>query len=299
MSQEQRTALDQMTRHSPLDLGGDVAEQREVFAKMIASIPLADDVVTTQGTLGGIPVVNVDVAAVESGDVIFYLHGGAYAIGSAAASVGLASDLVRRAGARAISVDYRLAPEHPYPAAVQDAVAAYRALLESVPASRIAIAGESAGAGLAAATLVALKDAGLPQPSSAVLFSPWADLTLSGDSMTGKAAIDPALTPAGLRLRAADYAGGDLADPLVSPVFADLAGLPPLLIQVGSHEVLLDDATRLAARAAADDVQVTLEVTPGVPHVFQAFAALLDEAGAALTSAGTFLRAHFAAPDLG
>jgi acetyl esterase/lipase len=299
MSQEQRTALDQMTRHSPLDLGGDVAEQREVFAKMIASIPLADDVVTTQGTLGGIPVVNVDVAGVESGDVIFYLHGGAYAIGSAAASVGLASDLVRRAGARAISVDYRLAPEHPYPAAVQDAVAAYRALLESVPASRIAIAGESAGAGLAAATLVALKDAGLPQPSSAVLFSPWADLTLSGDSMTGKAAIDPALTPAGLRLRAADYAGGDLADPLVSPVFADLAGLPPLLIQVGSHEVLLDDATRLAARAAADDVQVTLEVTPGVPHVFQAFAALLDEAGAALTSAGTFLRAHFAAPDLG
>ena len=294
MSKEQRDALDQLTRHSPLDLGGDVPEQRAIFEKMIASIPLPGDVVTTQGSLGGIPVVNVDVVGVESDDVIFYIHGGAYAVGSAAASAGLASDIVRRAGARAISVDYRLAPEHPYPAAVNDTVAAYRALLETVPAARIAMAGESAGAGLTVATLVALKMAGLPQPASAVMFSPWADLTLSGDSMKSKATVDPALTPAGLRLRAADYAGGDLADPLVSPVFADLTGLPPLLIQAGSHEILLDDATRLAAHAAAADVRVTLEVTPGVPHVFQAFAALLDEAGAALNSAGAFIRGHFA-----
>lgn len=295
MSQEQRDAIDQMMRHGPLDLGGDVPEQRANFEKMIAAIPLADDVVTATGALGGIPVVNVEVAGVESGDVVFYLHGGAYAIGSAAASVGLASDVVRRAGARAISVDYRLAPESPYPAAVDDAVAAYRALLESVPSSRIAIVGESAGGGLAVATLVALKLAGLPQPSSAAVFSPWADLTLSGDSMRAKAAVDPSLTPAGLRLRAADYAAGSLAEPLASPVFADLAGLPPLLIQAGSHEILLDDATRLAARAAAADVPVTLEVTPGVPHVFQAFSALLEEADAALNSAGTFIRAHLAA----
>lgn len=295
MSQEQRDAIDQMMRHGPLDLGGDVPEQRANFEKMIAAIPLADDVVTATGALGGIPVVNVEVAGVESGDVVFYLHGGAYAIGSAAASAGLASDVVRRAGARAISVDYRLAPESPYPAAVDDAVAAYRALLESVPSSRIAIVGESAGGGLAVATLVALKLAGLPQPSSAAVFSPWADLTLSGDSMRAKAAVDPSLTPAGLRLRAADYAAGSLAEPLASPVFADLAGLPPLLIQAGSHEILLDDATRLAARAAAADVPVTLEVTPGVPHVFQAFSALLEEADAALNSAGTFIRAHLAA----
>ena len=294
MSKEQRDALDQLTRHSPLDLGGDVMEQRAIFEKMIASIPLPGDVVTTQGSLGGIPVVNVDVVGVESDDVIFYIHGGAYAVGSAAASAGLASDIVRRAGARAISVDYRLAPEHPYPAAVNDTVAAYRALLETVSAARIAMVGESAGAGLTVATLVALKMAGLPQPASAVMFSPWADLTLSGDSMKSKATVDPALTPAGLGLRAADYAGGDLADPLVSPVFADLTGLPPLLIQAGSHEILLDDATRLAVHAAAADVQVTLEVTPGVPHVFQAFAALLDEAGAALNSAGAFIRGHFA-----
>ena len=297
MSKEQRDTIDQMMRHVPLDLGGDVMEQRANFEKMIAAIPLADDVVTATGTLGGIPVVNVEVAGVESGDVIFYLHGGAYAIGSAAASVGLASDVVRRAGARAISVDYRLAPENPYPAAVDDAVAAYRALLESVPSSRIAIVGESAGAGVTVATLVALKRAGLPQPSSAVVFSPWADLTLSGGSMRTKAAVDPSLTPAGLRLRAADYAAGNLADPLVSPIFADLTGLPPLLIQVGSHEILLDDATRLAACAAAADVPVTLEVTPGVPHVFQSFAALLEEADAALNSAGAFIRAHLAAAE--
>jgi epsilon-lactone hydrolase len=213
-------------------------------------------------------------------------------------SVGLASDLARRVGARLVSVDYRLAPEHPHPAALDDAVAAYRGLVDSgVAASAIAIAGESAGAGLAAATLVALKHAGLPQPTGAVLMSPWADLTLSGDSISAKAAVDPALTPEGLRRRAIDYtADRDPTADLISPIFADLTGLPPLLIQAGSHEILLDDATRLASRAAAADVAVTLEVTPGAPNVFQGFAAMLDEGDAALTSAGQFLRAHLTGP---
>ena len=166
-----------------------------------------------------------------------------------------------------------------------------------MPPSTIAFAGESAGAGLAAATLVALKRAGLPQPTAAVLMSPWADLTLSGDTIRGKAAVDPALTPEGLSRRAADYLpDGDPAGELVSPIFADLTGLPPLLIQAGSHEILLDDATRLAAHAASADVPVTLEVTPGVPHVFQAFAAMLDEGDAALTRAGKFLRTHLTSP---
>ena len=125
--------------------------------------------------------------------------------------------------------------------------------------------------------------------------SPWADLTLSGESMTAKAAVDPALTPAGLRRRVADYVGGgDPVGELISPLFADLTGLPPLLLQAGSHEILLDDATRLATRAAAADVAVRLEVTPGVPHVFQGFAAMLDEGDAALSSAGDFIRAHLA-----
>jgi monoterpene epsilon-lactone hydrolase len=255
-------------------------------------------VTTSSASLGGIPVVNVEVAGADPERVIFYLHGGAYAIGTAASSVGLASDLARRAGTLLVSVDYRLAPEHPHPAAIDDAVAAYRGLLASgVAPSAIAIAGESAGAGVAAATLVALKHVGLPQPCAAVLMSPWADLTLSGESIASKAAIDPALTPEGLRRRAADYLpdGGPTGE-LVSPIFADLTGLPPLLIQAGSHEILLDDATRLAARAAAADVAVRLEVTPGAPHVFQGFAAMLDEGDAALTSAGEFLRAHLADP---
>ena len=296
MSQQQRDALDQLLRDAPLDLGGDVAEQRVIFEEMMAAIPVPADVTTGSGSLGGIPVVNVEVAGADRDRdrVIFYLHGGAYAIGTATSSVGLASDLARRAGPRLVTVDYRLAPEHPHPAAIDDAVAAYRGLLDSgVAASAIAIAGESAGAGLAAATLVALKHAGLPQPSAAVLMSPWADLTLSSESISVKAAVDPALTPEGLRRRADDYvAAGDRTAELVSPIFADLTGLPPLLIQAGSHEILLDDATRLAAHAATADVAVRLEVTPGVPHVFQGFAAMLDEADTALTSAGEFLRAH-------
>jgi len=298
VSQEQRDALDQLLRDAPLDLGGEVAEQRIIFEEMMAAIPSPADVTTSSATLGGIPVVNVEVADADHASVIFYLHGGAYAIGTAASSVGLASDLARRAGARLVTVDYRLAPEHPHPAAIDDAVAAYRGLLDSgVAASAIAIAGESAGAGLAAATVVALKHAGLPQPTGAVLMSPWADLTLSGDSISVKAAVDPALTPEGLRRRAIDYtADRDPTADLVSPIFADLTGLPPLLIQAGSHEILLDDATRLASRAAAANVAVRLEVTPGVPHVFQGFAAILDEGDAALTSAGEFLRAHLAGP---
>jgi acetyl esterase/lipase len=299
VSRQQRDAVDQLLRDAPLDLGGDVAEQRVIFEQMMAAIPVPADVTTSSASLGGIPVVNVEVAGADPERVIFYLHGGAYAIGTAASSVGLASDLARRAGTLLVSVDYRLAPEHPHPAAIDDAVAAYRGLLASgVAPSAIAIAGESAGAGVAAATLVALKHVGLPQPSAAVLMSPWADLSLSGESIGSKAAIDPALTPEGLRRRAADYLpdGGPTGE-LASPIFADLTGLPPLLIQAGSHEILLDDATRLAARAATADVAVRLEVTPGAPHVFQGFAAMLDEGDAALTSAGEFLRARLA--DLG
>jgi acetyl esterase/lipase len=180
------------------------------------------------------------------------------------------------------------------PLIVSDAVAAYRGLLDrGVGPGRVAVVGESAGAGLAVAMLVALQAEGARLPSCAVLFSPYADLTLSGESMSGKAGVDPAFRPEAFPARARDYVGtANAGDGLVSPVFADLTGLPPLLVQVGTHEVLLDDAVRLAGRAAADNVAANLEVTPGVPHLFQAFAAVLEEGDAALSSVARFLHAH-------
>jgi epsilon-lactone hydrolase len=294
MTQQQREAVDGMLRTSPFNPAGDLREQRPLFETMMTAVPVPGDVVTTRGQLGGVPVISVEIPGVTTGGVILYFHGGFFAIGSAATSVGLAADLARAAGMRVVTVDYRLAPEHPYPAAPDDAMAAYRALLESgQDVARLAIAGESAGANLAAVTLAAIGRAGLPQPASAVLMSPWADLAGTGDSLTTKADVDPVITADAVRVRARDYLGdADPSDPAVSPIYGSLAGLPPLLIQSGSHEVLLDDAIRLATRAAHDDVAVTLDVTPGVPHVFQAFAAILDEGDAALTRAGAFLREH-------
>ncbi len=292
MTQQQRKDLDELLRHGPLDLGGDVAAQRAIFHEMISGIPLPDDISSKRDELGGVPVVTVEIPGTEEERaVVLYLHGGAYAIGSAADSVGLAADVCRRVGARAVSVDYRLAPEHPFPAALDDAVAVYRALLDDgVPSTKIAIVGESAGGGLAVATLVAIANAGLPQPSSAVVFSPWADLTVSGASATGKADVDPVLTAEALRTRARDYLGGAAVTPLASPVSADLTGVAPLLIQVGSHEILLDDAVRLASRAAYCDVPVELQVWPQVPHVFQAYSAMLDDADRALLAAAVFIK---------
>jgi acetyl esterase/lipase len=237
-------------------------------------------------------VIFIDIAGVEPGGIIFHIHGGGFALGSATGSVGLASSLARKTGMRAVSADYRLAPEHPYPAALQDVTAAYRALAgQAGSAEQIVVSGESAGGNLAIELLIAGKAEGLTMPAAALLLSPMTDLTAAGSSYAGKAHADPAISAQAIRTRAADYlAGTDPADPLVSPIFADLSGLPPLLIQAGSHEVLLDDATRLAAKAAADDVAVILDITPGVPHVFQAFAALLDEGDAALNRAARFVK---------
>lgn len=294
MSKQQRDTLDQMLRHGTLDLGGEIVEQRRIFAELMSYVPLAADVRVEPAILGGVPVEIITIDGIETDGTVLYFHGGAYAIGSAALSAGLASEVARRSGARVVSVDYRLAPEHPYPAAVDDAVAAYRALLDSgIPADKVVFAGESAGGGLALAALLTVVEAGLPRPAAVYVASPWADLTTSGSSMTTKAAADPSVTPEGLRIRSKDYAGTvDPAEHRLSPVFADLTSFPPMLIQVGGNEVLLDDATRLANRAATDGVSVTLEVTPDVPHVFVSFAGMLDEADSALDNAGRFLSAH-------
>ena len=295
MSTEQQETLDALLRQSAIPVDSDVGEQRRLLRELTSAQPLPADVTVTSAKLGGVPTAEITVDGVEPRHVVLYFHGGVYVLGDAFSAAGLASQVARRTGAKVFSVDYRLAPEHPYPAAVDDALAAYEALLhDGVAPSDIVFAGESAGGGLAVATLVNARDHGLPLPTAAYLMSPYADLTLAGTTMETKGEADPLLGRELLEPRVADYTAGQGADlPLVSPIFADLSGLPPLIIQVGTHEVLLDDAVRLAQRAATVDVEVTLDITPRVPHVFQAYLPLLDEATAALDRAGQFLSARF------
>ncbi len=296
MSTEQRETLDAIVRQSAFPIGSDVDELRRLFREAVSAQPLPADVTVTAGSLGGVPTAEITVDGVERRHVVLYLHGGVYVISDAFLAAGLASEVGRRTHAKVISVDYRLAPEHPYPAAVDDALAAYKALLDDgIAASDIVFVGESAGGGLAIATMVNARDHGLPLPAAAFVMSPYVDLTLAGTTMETKREADPLLSRELLEPRVADYtAGQNAALELISPVFADLSGLPPLIIQAGSHEVLLDDAVRLARQAATADVEVTLEITPRVPHVFQAYSAMLDEAAAALDRAGELLSAHLA-----
>jgi monoterpene epsilon-lactone hydrolase len=244
--------------------------------------------------LGGVGAIELTVAGQAAGPTVLYFHGGGYVVGSARTGTHLAAELARRAGGRALSVGYRLAPEHPYPAAVEDGLAAYAGLLESgLSPAEILVAGDSAGGGLAVATLLAARDQGLPQPAAVAVVSPWADMTRSGASMRAKDGADPLFSYDVMGWYAGRYVpAGDRSAPLASPVFATLAGLPPLLIQVGSHEVLLDDAVRLAALAGRDDVEVTLQVAPEGTHVFQSHFGALDEADEALDQVARFFRRH-------
>ncbi|MER6358837.1 alpha/beta hydrolase [Streptomyces sp. NPDC001634] len=292
MSTIQMDKVTALLRGASLDLAQDPLKMRPVYRAMLTAAPVPADVQTEPTALGGVPALRVRIEGTVPAATIVHFHGGCYAVGSPETSLNLVANLARRTAAEVISVDYRLTPEHRYPAAVDDALTAYRALLDAGGEPlRIAVAGESAGAGLAMATLLAARRAGLPQPAAALLLSPWVDLTQSGRSLESKAEVDPSMTATALRVRAADYLGDvDPRGELASPALADLRGLPPMLVQAGSHEVLLDDAVRLAARAADSDVDVILDVVAGAPHVFQAFAAVLDEAAAALDRAAAFLR---------
>ena len=224
--------------------------------------------------------------------VLQYMHGGGYIIGSVASHQRLVGHLATAVGCRALSVEYRLAPEHPHPAAVTDSLAVYRWLLDQGFApQRVAISGDSAGGGLAVATLLAIRDAGLPQPAAAVPMSPWVDLEGTGDSMKAMADLDLLIGEIALKTTAEHFLGGQSAqDPLAAPLHADLTGIAPLYIQVGGHETLLDDSTRLATRAAAAGVDVRLDVFPEMQHVFQMAVGNVPEADDAVARIGAYLR---------
>ncbi len=244
----------------------------------------------TAVSANGVPGEWVEVSESEPDRVLLYLHGGGYTLCSPETHRGLVARLSRVARTRALVIDYRLAPEHPFPAAVEDAEAAYRWLLATgQPAEKIVIAGDSAGGGLTAALLLAIRDAGLPRPAGAALLSPWTDLALTGWSMLTKADEDPMLRPDSAMLGARHYLGETIpTHPLASPLYANLAGLPPLFVQVGDKEILLDDSRRFVEKARNAGTDATLEVWPGMPHVFQAFPQL-PEAHEAVTHMGTFL----------
>jgi len=286
MSQEQRAAARSMM--SKGDLAHTPDQQRDDFDVLFGDLPLGDDVTLTPRTLGGVPALDVQVEGADGDAVIFYLHGGGYVIGSARTGANLAAPLARRTGLPAVSLEYRLAPENPFPAGLDDALAAYKDLLGT--GRQIVIAGDSAGGGLALATMLAARRDGLPLPAAAVVFSPWTDLTLSGMSMDARGDFDPLFSREHMEAYAEHYlAGHDPQDPLASPLLADLTGLPPLLIQVGSAEVLLDDALQLAVRAAEQEVDVSLDVVAGAPHVYQLMVGVMDEADDALDHAARFI----------
>jgi monoterpene epsilon-lactone hydrolase len=268
-------------------------ELRATFVPGDRLHPVPDDVVVTEVTAGGVPAHWLTAPGADAGRVLLFLHGGGYELGSLRSDGELASRLGRTGGMRVLFPEYRLAPEHPFPAAIDDVVAAWRWLTDQgLSATSMAVAGDSAGGGLAVALLVAIRDAGEALPAAAVLMSPTVDLTSSGASMTERADEDPISTPAMLRQFASDYlAGTDPKTPLASPLFASMSGLSPLLVQVGTADLLLSDSERLAGAAAQARVDVTLEVGEGLPHVYQLLLGT-PEAAEATERIGKFLRAR-------
>lgn len=287
-----------LRRHAPRP-GNSVDEQRANFEAGVAKMAVPDGVYRTPVSAGGVDAEWLVPDGIQPREAILYLHGGGYVIGSLATVRPMASQLALDARARVLTIDYRLAPEHPHPAALDDALAAYRWLLdEGLKPAQLAIAGDSAGGGLTVATLVALRDRALDRPAAAVCFSPWTDLSLSGASLDANAATDPQVQRWLLTEMAGHYlAGHDPRDPLVSPLYAELHGLPPLLIHAGRAEALIDDAVGLARAASDAGVDVTLECWDHMIHVWHGFAPVLPEATDALRRVGEWLMERWAAAE--
>ncbi len=268
--------------------------RRRSFEQIIDEFSIDVPAMYKRVNAGGVTAEWVTAEAASDSRVVLYLHGGGYIIGSPRTHRPLMAELSQASGARVLGLDYRLAPEHPFPAPVEDAVAAYRWLLnEGYDPARIAVAGDSAGGGLTVAALVQIRYVGLPMPGAAVCISPWVDMEGLGESMETRADADPMVGKEGLLLSAKTYLGGsDPRAPLAAPIYADLRGLPPTLIQVGDAEVLLDDSTRLAGIAREAGVYVEMDVWDDMIHVWHLFAPILPEGRQALSQAGEFIKKH-------
>ena len=294
MASEQLQTIIQVLRSRPAQEGLTFEEMRADFEQETSFFSVPADVRCEEVDAGGVPGEWITTPEATDERVILYLHGGSYTIGSAKTHRELISRLSRVASARAFAINYRLAPEHPFPAAVEDATTAYRWLLKNgVEPGRIVIAGDSAGGGLTVAALVALRDAGDALPAAGVCLSPWVDLEGIGGSMSAKAEADPIVQREHLLEMAKAYLGGaNPRTPLAAPLYADLTGLSPLLIHVGTAEVLLDDSVRLAERARSAGVDVVLEPWEDMIHVWHIFASILPEGQQALERIGEFIRKH-------
>jgi acetyl esterase/lipase len=292
MPSEQFDTIIQMLESREADPDVPIEKMRAFFEKEAQMVPVAEDVVCEMVEMGGVPAEWISTPGASEDRILYYLHGGGYCLGSLNTHREMVSRIARSGQARALSVEYRLAPEHPHPAALEDSLAAYRALLaDGTDPAKIVIGGDSAGGGLTLATLLSLRDSGDPLPAGAVCLSPWTDLDATGESMKTKADVDPMIGADDDKKMARRYAGGaDLREPLISPLYADLQGLPQMLIQVGTREVLLDDSTRFADRAREAGVDVTLEPWEEMIHVWQFFAFMLPEGQQAIDRIGEFIQ---------
>jgi monoterpene epsilon-lactone hydrolase len=296
MTTAQLDSLVTLLRSRPAPENPTVAEVRARFEKMGEFLGGAPDGKCEKVDAGGVPAEWVTAPGCDPTRAVLHLHGGGYVIGSINTHRRLAYDISAASGARVLVIDYRLAPEHPFPAAVDDAAKAWRWLLQQgFATNRLAIAGDSAGGGLTLATLVNLRDQKLGLPACAVVISPWVDLEGVGTSITARAAQDPMVQKDGLLWMAGLYLNGkDAKTPLAAPLHADLKGLPPILVQVGTAETLLDDATRIAEKLHAAGVDVRLAVWPNMLHVFPLFAPILSEGRDGCLEIGGFIRSRIA-----
>jgi acetyl esterase/lipase len=294
MPSKEYKAILEMLNSMPDTSGLSFEERRSGFETRASQLPIAENVSYEPVSIEGIPAEWIVPEGTNKQDVLLYLHGGAYCLGSINTHRGIVSHIAKAADIRALSIDYRLAPENPFPAAVEDSISAYKWLLSQGTASRnIIIAGDSAGAGLTVSTMVSSRENAIPLPAAAVLISPWVDLALTGDSMLSKADIDPYMKKEELMKWAKAYVGNsDMRTPLASPLYAELSGLPPMLIQVGTAEILLDDAIRVADRAGKDGEEVTLNTAEDMCHVWHVFSSMLPEAIEAIEEVARFIRKH-------